>query len=165
MEGWSYSLWWPIQEGSVRKGYLFQASGIYQRVGILAVEVWERVTIISFNERPKGADKWILSLCAWESWRNVLVLWFIHISNTVPLQQLKGMESSNYTGYMKGQTRTQSLFMCLGVREDWGLGWGARGSHGKGRRKNSNCTSPANEICQSLFFLHPFPWDPACAST
>ena len=22
--------------------------------------------------------------------------------NTVPLQQLKGMESSNYTGYMKG---------------------------------------------------------------
>ena len=33
-----------------------------------------------------------------------------------------------------------SRYSCvLGVREDWGLGWGARGgSHGKGRRKNSD---------------------------
>ena len=33
-----------------------------------------------------------------------------------------------------------SRYSCvLGLREDWGLGWGARGgSHGKGRRKNSD---------------------------
>ena len=32
----------PIRGGSARKGYLFQASGIYERVGILLVEVYER---------------------------------------------------------------------------------------------------------------------------
>ena len=39
----TYSLYWPIRGGSARKGYLFQASGIYERVGILLVEVYERV--------------------------------------------------------------------------------------------------------------------------
>ena len=36
--GGGYSLSWPIQGGSARKGYLFQASGI-KRVGISQVEV------------------------------------------------------------------------------------------------------------------------------
>ena len=30
-------------EGSAWNGYLFQASGIYRRIGILLVEVYERV--------------------------------------------------------------------------------------------------------------------------
>ena len=40
-----YSLQWPIQGGSARKGYLFQASGTlykYKRVGISQVEVYKR---------------------------------------------------------------------------------------------------------------------------
>ena len=28
--GGGYSLWWPVRGGSVRKGYLFQASGIWK---------------------------------------------------------------------------------------------------------------------------------------
>ena len=28
--GGGYSLWWPIQEGSARKGYFFQASGVWK---------------------------------------------------------------------------------------------------------------------------------------
>ena len=39
----------------------------------------------------------------------------------MPSQQSKGMESSNYTGYMKGQTRTQSLFMCFGGERRLGV--------------------------------------------
>ena len=36
-----------------------------------------------------------------------------------------------------------SRYSCvLGVREEWGLGWGARGFYGKGRRKNSDPSLP-----------------------
>ena len=36
-------LYWPKQEDSARKGYLFQVSGQYERKGISPVEVYERV--------------------------------------------------------------------------------------------------------------------------
>ena len=38
-----YSIEWPIRGGSARKGYLFKASGIIERVGVSLVEVYERV--------------------------------------------------------------------------------------------------------------------------
>ena len=36
------------------------------------------------------------------------------------------------------QTRTQSLFMCFGVERRVGVRLRRAGSHGKGRRKNSD---------------------------
>ena len=38
-----YSLWWPIREGSVRKGYGFFRPQIHERVGISLIEAYKRV--------------------------------------------------------------------------------------------------------------------------
>ena len=67
-----------IWECSAGKEYLLQASGIYERVG---------KSVISIDERPKKANKCILSLC--DSRENALFLRFTHILNKVPLQPLK----------------------------------------------------------------------------
>ena len=40
--GRGYSLWWPIWGGSARKRYIFRLE-VYERVGILLVEVYKRV--------------------------------------------------------------------------------------------------------------------------
>ena len=44
-----------------------------------------------------------------------------------------------------------AFYVFWGEREDWGLGWGVRGVLWEGKKE--------------IFFLLPFPWDPAHAST
>ena len=42
------------------------------------------------------------TLWLWNSQENFWVLWFIHIQNTVDLQQLKGINAKFLTTYVKG---------------------------------------------------------------
>ena len=58
--GGGYSLEGLIRGGAARKGYLFQTSGIRERVAILLVEVHERVgeSVIFLSEKgPKGPNR------------------------------------------------------------------------------------------------------------
>ena len=41
IRGEEYSLWWPIRGGSARKGYLFQASGIWKGREICYLGLWK----------------------------------------------------------------------------------------------------------------------------
>ena len=61
-----YSLWWPIREGSVRKGYGFFRPQIHERVGISLIEAYKRVvkSVIWVCERAqKGKQCSVLQKC------------------------------------------------------------------------------------------------------
>ena len=84
--GGGYSLLWPLQGGS----------NVYERVGksviyFGAVKGRKRANLL--------ASRCILWLC--KSRRSILLLWFIHVLETVHLQPLKGMKSSKL-GMWKG---------------------------------------------------------------
>ena len=83
--GGVYSLLWPIRGSSARSGSFFRLQ-VYQRVGITLVKVYERVgkSVISVLRRPKRAVKMS---------RKRAGLGFIHVLNTVSLQQFKGMQT------------------------------------------------------------------------
>ena len=57
--GGGKSLWWPIRWGSTQRGYLFRLQ-VYERVGILLVEVYERPvekSVIWVSEMTQRAEQ------------------------------------------------------------------------------------------------------------
>ena len=96
---------------------------VYERVVILPVEVYERVgkgnLSFRFGKRSKRPNRCILWL--WKNRKNVLVLWLIHISKTLRLQQFEGMQSyklvmwkgyrSSIEGRRKGHLSCQKWYI------------------------------------------------------
>ena len=72
--------------GSARKGYLFQASGIWKGRDFISWSIWKgRGISVSLQvKRPKMDNTCILRLR--KSRENVLVLWFIHTLKTVSIK-------------------------------------------------------------------------------
>ena len=46
-------LWWPIREDSTRKGYLFQASGIWKRSDLTSWSIWKGTKICLYFRSVK----------------------------------------------------------------------------------------------------------------
>ena len=88
-------LWWPLRESSVWNGNLFKGLGIWKGRDFTC---WSKYMKGSGNlsfwlvQRPKWANRFIL--WSWKGQENVLLLWFIHILKKLPLQWLKGINSS-----------------------------------------------------------------------
>ena len=110
-------------EAPPARGIFFRLHKVYERVGISLV-LDERVgkSVISVARRPKGTNRYIS--CLWKSRENFLALWYINISKTVDLQQLKGMPSSKLGMWkryllsiegMKGWSFLSKM-VCKGVR-------------------------------------------------
>ena len=60
--GGRYSPWWPIWEGSARKGYLFQASGIWKGRDFTrwSIQMGREICRLGLWKGPKHDYTWIL---------------------------------------------------------------------------------------------------------
>ena len=79
-------------EGPPARGIFFRLHGIWKGRDFTS-SWWKGRKIFHFGrKKAKRTNRYILWL--WKSRENVLALWYINISKTVDLQQLKGMPSS-----------------------------------------------------------------------